>query len=256
MDFDPAKLAEFTGRMVAGEPVGFPGLDLHACDISGRRFVFAVDMKRDPIQRALREGKFYEEEELSLVKSIFPFGGTFVDIGANVGNHSLYVASFLTAAKVIPFEPNPKALKLLLANIAMNGLTDRFDLSHLGQGVARSPGTGFGIEDRNRNLGAARMRAGEGEIRVTTGDIALVNDAPDFIKIDVEGMEIDVLCGLRETIARCQPALLVEVDRDNDTAFHALLDEIGYCVVQTLQHYRQNKNYVVKPRPDDAAGQG
>ncbi|OIQ32100.1 MAG: methyltransferase [Alphaproteobacteria bacterium MedPE-SWcel] len=254
MEFDPEKLAEFTGRMIAGDPVGFPGVDLHASDISGRRFVFAVDLKRDPIQRAHRDGKFYEEEELAAVKSIFPFGGTFVDIGANIGNHSLYVASFLAARKVIPFEPNPKALKLLFANIAMNGLTDRFDLSHLGQGVAGNPGVGFGIEDRNRNIGAARMMPGEGEIQVTTGDIALANDDPDFIKIDVEGMEIEVLSGLRDTLARCRPALLVEVDRENDTAFHALLDEIGYAVVDTLQRYRQNKNYIVKPRPDGAAG--
>ena len=41
-------------------------------------------------------------------------GATFVDIGANVGNHSLFAATFLNAARVVPVEPNPRCLRLML----------------------------------------------------------------------------------------------------------------------------------------------
>jgi len=247
-------LPEFIARLSSGQSVGFSDVDLYTSEIFGRRMVFSVDMKRDPIQRSHREGHFYEEEELSVIKALFPFGGTFVDIGANIGNHGLFAAAFLSAARVIPFEPNPKALKLLLANISANGLVAKYDLSHLGKGLGAAPSAGFGMEARDRNLGAAKMLPDEGDIEITTGDLALEGDQPDFIKIDVEGMEIQVLSGLRDTIRRCRPALLVEVDRENDDDFHALIAEMGYGVVDTLQRYNRNKNYVIKPLPTDAEG--
>jgi Met-10+ like-protein len=54
------------------------------------------------------KGVFYEREELEIIATHFK-GGTFVDIGANVGNHSIFAAKFLGASKVIAFEPNPTA---------------------------------------------------------------------------------------------------------------------------------------------------
>ncbi|ABF63977.1 Methyltransferase FkbM [Ruegeria sp. TM1040] len=252
MLFDPSKLPDIVARISSGQSVGFADVSLYTSEIHGRRMVFSVDMQRDPIQRSHREGHFYEEEELSVIKSLFPLGGTFVDIGANVGNHGLYAAAFLSAARVIPFEPNPKALKLLLANISANGLAPKYDLSHLGKGLGDAPRAGFGMEARDRNLGAAKMLAGEGDIEITTGDLALQDEQVDFIKIDVEGMEILVLSGLQDTIKRCRPALLVEVDRENDAAFHALIEQMGYGVFDTLQRYNRNKNYVIKPLQLDA----
>ena len=254
MLFDPDHLAEFLRRVASGQSVGFGGVDLYTSEIHGRRMVFSVEMQRDPIQRSHREGRFYEEEELAVIKSLFPLGGTFVDIGANVGNHGLYAAVFLSAGKVIPFEPNPRAYKLLLSNIAANGLVARFDLSHIGKGLGAAPQGSFGMEDRDRNLGAAKMLPGAGDIEVTTGDLALADSSPDFIKIDVEGMEIDVLSGLKAVISRCRPALLVEVDRDNDDAFHALVEDLGYVIADTLQRYNRNKNYVITPRQTGADG--
>jgi len=249
--FDPLQLREFIDRISSGKSVGFPEVSLYTSEIHGQRMVFAVDMQRDPIQRSHREGRFYEEEELAVIKSLFPLGGTFVDIGSNVGNHGLYAAVFLSAARVIPFEPNPKALKLLLANISANGLATKYDMSHLGKGLGAEPRVGFGMELRDRNLGAAKMLPGEGDIEITTGDLALKNDHPDFIKIDVEGMEIQVLSGLQDTISRCQPALLVEVDQENDDAFHTLIARMGYGICDTLQRYKTNKNYVIKPIQTD-----
>lgn len=54
---------------------------------------------------------------------------------------------------------------------------------------------------------------------------------PSLIKIDVEGMEADVIRGARETIARHSPVLYLENNGDNSTAIAPVLDEIGYRVL-------------------------
>lgn len=249
---DPARVAKGLRR---GWPVQFTGLDITHCRILGRNFCFATDMEHDPIQRNHRRGQFYEMAELEQIKSLFPFNGTFVDIGANVGNHSLFVAGFMQPARVVPFEPNPQAYKLLLANIALNGLRECFDFRGIGFGVADQAQTGFGMEDRSRNLGAAKMLAGQGDIATVQGDEALADLNPDMIKIDTEGMELLVLRGLEGTLERCAPLVLVEVDNENEAAFLAWMAQVGYEPIKKMQRYRLNKNYLIRRAKKGAAGE-
>lgn len=227
--------------------VWFRDVDITAGRHEGKRVLFATDKEADPIQRANRNASFYEAEELGLLKDHVKKGATFVDIGANVGNHTLYAAMFLGAKRVIPVEPNPLALRLLLINVMMNGVEDRVVTAGLGLGLADHDAEGFGMEARIKNLGAAKMRAGEGDIAVTTGDALLAKEKPDFIKIDVEGMEMLALAGLEKTIASCRPKMLIEVDRDNYDAFEAWRAAAGYEVAETIQRYATNKNFLVMP---------
>ncbi len=225
----------------------FTDIDVVSCLIDGRRMLFAVDMENDPIQRNHRRGQFYELKELRLISRWFPKGGVFVDIGANVGNHSLFVARFLQPAAVIPFEPNPLAYKLLRANVSLNGWGDVFDLCHLGLGVSSHAAQGYAMEKRARNLGGAKMLEGEGEIEVRSGDQMLQGVAPSMIKIDVEGMEMDVLAGPEKTIVTFMPPMMVEVDDDNAEAFNSWAIEHGYKIQRRLRHYKTNENFFVVP---------
>lgn len=234
---------------IAPEPVIFSGVDVVSCSIEGKQMLFAVDMENDPVQRNHRLGRFYEPKELRLISRWFPKGGVFVDIGANVGNHSLYVARFLQPAAVIPFEPNPLAFKLLRANVHLNGFTDLFDLRHLGLGVSSKAASGYAMQKREKNLGGAKMLEGEGDIDVRPGDALLRGVAPAMIKIDVEGMEMDVLEGLETTIATHKPPLMVEVDEENADSFEAWVAEQGYKIQRRLRHYKTNENYFVVPLP-------
>lgn len=247
-DLDAARAA-----LAGGAPCVFGGTDVVACTIAGRPFRFAVDMERDPIQRHHRTGQFYEARELDLIKRVFPFGGTYVDIGANIGNHALYVAGFLSPAKVIPFEPNVAAYKLLLANVALNGFAPVFDLSWIGLGLSDGPGAGFAMEPRNRNLGAARMLPGQGDLQVIAGDQALADVTPDFIKIDVEGMELPVLKGLEATIARAAPWMLVEVEQKNDVGFAEWVARMGYVIDTEIKRFDAGGNYLIRPRSKKGA---
>jgi len=227
--------------------VWFRDVDITAGRHEGRRVLFATDKEADPIQRAHRNASFYEIEELALLRAHVKPGACFVDIGANVGNHTLYAAMFLDAARIIPVEPNPLALRLLLLNVMLNGVDDRVVKTGLGFGLSDSAAEGFGMEARTKNLGAARMQAGQGDLRVVTGDALLEGESPDFIKIDVEGMEMLALGGLSGTIARTRPRMLIEVDQQNYDAFEDWRVAAGYEVVETIQRYPTNKNFLIAP---------
>ena len=235
-------------RLRLGRPILSHGVDIVHTRVRDQDVRFCVNMENDPIQRNHRKGRFYEMKELSEISEIFPKKGTFVDIGANVGNHSLFAALFFGAGRLVPFEPNQRAYELLIANIQVNGLAGITDLTKLGVGIGKTHDTGFAMEDRERNLGGAKMLAGEGEIEVFSGDELLEGEVPAMIKIDVEGMELEALAGLENTVGTHKPMLLVEVDNENEDAFLTWADTQNYIVLKTYQRYRLNKNHLIVPK--------
>lgn len=231
----------------AGKPYASPAVTLTHCRIRGRAVTFCTDMENDPIQRKNRAGAFYETSDLYLLDDHFPQGGTFVDIGANIGNHSLYFALILGAGRVIPFEPNPLCYRLLIQNVLVNRCLDRFDLGRLGVGLADVQADGYGMETRAHNLGAAALLPDQGAIAVHRGDEMLRDADPDLIKIDVEGMELAVLDGLSALLARRRPKLFVEVGHDNDAGFRDWTAHAGYRVLLERRRYRRATNYLIGP---------
>ena len=241
---DNFSLEGVRARIAAAASVTLSGVSNTRTVVQGQDLLFATSMDRDPIQRAHREGRFYEEVEVSVMNRVLPFGGSFVDIGANIGNHGLYAAIFLHA-RVVPFEPNPPACKLLIANFLMNGLEGQFDLSHLGLGLSDAATGGYAMQARDSNLGGAKMLPGERTLEVRRGDDLLGDVTPDLIKIDVESMELAVLAGLSATIARSRPWLQVEVDLENEAAFLDWVTAHAYAVDLVHRRNRANKNYVL-----------
>lgn len=239
------RIKRMVKRLSLGRPVESVKLRLIHTRVLDEPVTFCVNMKNDPVQRNHRRGQFYEMSELTRLRTIFPEGGVFADIGANVGNHTLFAAKYLKAAKVIPFEPNPKAFELLIQNVLVNGMGDVVDLTKIGVGVSDAHSGGFAMQDRERNLGGAKMLEGAGDLEVFPGHELLADVTPDFIKIDVEGMEMKVLCGLEPVLARCRPILMVEVDNTAEAEFMRWVESQGYGVLSTHQRYRLNKNHLI-----------
>lgn len=221
--------------------------------------LFTVNNDQDRIHINHLKGRFYEHNQLAVMKGYFPEGGTFMDVGANIGNHMLYMLLLGGAARVLPVEPNPKAISLLVSNIILNGLTDRVDFSTLGCGLDAEDGDGLAIHSPRDNLGWAKLKPvgearGDGTaVPVRRGDALVGETHVDFIKIDVEGMEIGALKGLEQTILRCRPHLFVELENVNREPFFAMMSAWGYEVAEDFKANNINQNLLLRPLP---AGEG
>ena len=171
-------------------------------------------------------------------------GGTFVDVGANVGNHTLYFALVKNASKVISFEPNPPAFKACQYSVLLNQLGHRVSVQNFGlSDIDEKAAVQWSGE---RNLGATKLAPGAGELVLKNGDNVLAGELPSLIKIDVETLEMKVLAGLKETISRCRPVIFVEVDPVNEHAFQSYLEAHNYSIRETIPA-AGNTNYLCGP---------
>jgi len=211
-----------------------------------RAIRFFVQNPNDVIQKQHLQGAFYEYEELSIIEHHFPKGGSLLDIGANVGNHTVFVGKFLEPSKITVIEPNPPAIRILETNIGINGLSGIVDTSHLGIGLGSESGTATAVFGQN-NLGGSHMVLGDGDIPIRVGDAVLQGESYDFIKIDTESMEMDVLNGLEGLIERCKPLIFAEVDKQNAAAFNQWCEARGYKVLDRYRRYQHNENFLVGP---------
>jgi FkbM family methyltransferase len=224
--------------------------------IWGQKIFFTVPNPRDSIQKKHFRGSFYELEELEIIRTYLPPDAVYMDIGANVGNHSLFALKFLRAKQSILFEPNPDVVPILLSNMMLNDLIDKCDTSFLGMGLSDKAADGLEMFiGKPTNLGGGRMvtPAEGGTLKVIRGDDALAGRKVDFIKMDVEGMEMQVLEGLSETIAQYRPTMFIEVDRVNAQAFTDWTERFGYRAKASYKRYRSNENFLIVPKRVRAA---
>ena len=205
---------------------------------------------RDLIQATHLQGAFFEDSSLQKLKKLLNRPNpTIVEVGANIGNHVVWYARHLDPARIYPVEPNPEALTLLEQNIEANGISDRIDRRGLGLGAGRGEGRFTAVTDNADNLGATRLVAAEeGGIETRSLDALLGEDRVDFIKIDAEGMEMDVLDGAADLIARDKPLIWIEVLRPNMMAFvQGWCRKANYRVVDSTA-YLNTVDYFAMPR--------
>ena len=217
--------------------------------ISGKKIRFCVNNRADWIQKHHYEGRFYEIEELEMMSKYFSKRTRYLDVGANVGNHIVYLCTFSRPRETVAIEPNPAAIDLLKLNLKYNKLVDVVNTSYLGQGLSDVESNGV-LTVPGDNLGAARFveidKEQEG-IKITTGDKLFANKDFDFIKIDVEGMEIRVLNGMSALIGRCRPTLFIEVDNENAQTFDEWCAGNNYRITKRFRRYTTNENLLVVP---------
>lgn len=197
------------------------------------------------IEREQTRGLFFEAMELEELRKVVPPGARIVDVGANTGNHTVFFAGPMQAASVIPFEPLPDAGRALCAAVARNALQN-VDLSWLGKAVSARPGRASPVFSGRGGLGATSLAPDpSGEIDVVTLD-SMISGHVDLLKIDVEGMEMDVLAGASEIIARSRPLIFVEIANRNTGALMNWLQSAGYRVSRIFTD-KGHANYLLAP---------
>lgn len=169
---------------------------------------------RDFVSRHIYMTGDYETTTTRLFGSVLNNGDLVVDVGANIGYFTL-VASHLVGqgGKVLSFEASWHIFEKAKANLEINSVGN-VQLRH--QAISDGPGEvtlHLGDED---HLGVSSMRSIGTSREETVSKIALddavgPDENPRLIKVDVEGAEHLVLAGMRETIRRCKPYLIIEL---------------------------------------------
>lgn len=221
-----------------GQPVGaassatVPTMNVTRIHAFQQDIAFHLPKPSDHIQKIIRgTKKFYEQSMLAEIGPLLPDSPTVVDVGANIGNHALFFAK-VTGAKVLAFEPNPEAYSILEANVALNQLTEEIDLHKIGVGSGEGRGEINNVSDIN--LGMAKVVSAEGgSVEIRSLDDVLGSQHVDLIKIDVEGMECEVLKGARGVLERCKPLVIAEAATLEElSGIEHLLRPLGYRKVQ------------------------
>ncbi len=239
--------ARLRGMTMGWRPLGDDAL--HGTIVEGAHdgvpIRFFVENDFDAVQHSHRQGRFYEQEELAIIASGWRMGrarGAFVDVGANVGNHALYALLVLGTERVVAFEPQAEALRLLRINALLNGCDEALTIHPLG--LSDKAGRAE-VATVHNNLGASRLSASAaGPVALARGDDLLAGQDIALVKIDTEGYELPVLRGLSATIAHSRPPLFVEVELENIAAFEQFCAENGYKVTERFQRYPTSVNYL------------
>jgi len=198
-----------------------------------------VDESDHIISCIRRTETFYEIELLNYLLVRGPLGGVYIDVGANIGNHSIFFAKFL-ADHVVCVEPSDKIRQILERNLEANHIIN-YSLADCALGAA--PAQGRLQYPDNNNIGMTKVvQAGpvveeNAElVRICALDglmealqPGLRNSRISLVKIDVEGMELDVLQGAHSILAQHKPQLILEAatEYDQDRLF-SYLKPFGY----------------------------
>jgi len=165
----------------------------------------------------------YETSTVTLLGKILNNGDTVIDVGANIGYISLVCAKSVgVKGKVYSFEPDPKNFGYLSENIALN---ESNNIQSYQLALSNKIGTLKLFHSKiDHNAGAHSMVYNE---RVVSNDYVEIKAFKfdeseiqsqlikiDLIKIDVEGVEMDVLEGMHNTIQKFKPILLIEISAE------------------------------------------
>ena len=194
----------------------------------GQEVILMLSDTDEHLSGIIRSHKnFYELQMLDDIRKRVPPSGVFVDCGANIGNHGVYFGVICKASKVYAFEPVKETYNILLKNISLNKLECTINDYSIALGKENTNGKLI-VRDAN-NLGTSTIQeCPEGDIVIRKLDDIVFADNDrglkgiDLVKIDVEGMELDVLRGAKKVINKFRPLLYVEIQTDEE--FRAILD--------------------------------
>lgn len=195
--------------------------------------------------------------EVRVFQSLVEANSNIIEVGSNIGLHSVPLAKFIPQGKLFCFEPQRIIFQQLCCNLALNNLINVYPYQ---LGVSDNNGR-IEIQSTNYdtvwNYGNFSINDGfsnefdfQGEISIEQVDIiSLDNFAPiqqleqlALLKIDAEGVDVQVLKGASKTIERLQPVIFIEVNiayPESNEAIIAYLHKLNYQLYWLASHRQQ-----------------
>jgi FkbM family methyltransferase len=191
------------------------------------------------------------------------------DIGACVGTYSCFIANALTSGRVIAFEPNPRNRTRLMENLQLTNDAHRWDISPVALYndtsekylVSEFVEVGSGHHYLTAKSDVDNIDS-ENKILIETQKADdLINQgypAPDVIKIDVQGAEMPVLKGMKQTLAKTD-TIFIEIHTEKCRRYNSsvadiksLLQELGYELTKLAEPTTRRTGvcYICARRPE------
>lgn len=201
--------------------------------------------RTDLIQNEIARTKdFFEKEILEsiLKKALEKHNkGVFLDIGSNIGNHTLFMFQKNLVTFAYCFEPVQDTFRILEKNISINNLQDKVKLFNVG--VGESQGKAQIACYTTNNTGMTQLKiSNDGNIPIIAIDDIKFEQNISCIKIDVEGFELNVIKGMLNTIKKYRPVLFIEI---RDQFFNEILknlQSLGYEFLRLEENSSCNVN--------------
>ncbi len=199
------------------------------------------------VGKAIEKYGEFSALEMSLLSQLCRPGDTVIEVGANIGSHTVGLAKRVgPTGRVLAFEPQRLLFQTLCANIALNSLVN---VECYWAAVSSKPGTITVPEpdptEEDNFAGISMLGADEGlQVDCLVLDRFLSLPRVKMLKVDVEGMEADVLRGGEQLIGRHKPIIYVENDRiDSSEALIRLIDSMGYRMYWHLPPLFNPRNF-------------
>lgn len=200
------------------------------------------------IGKALELYGEYCEHEIHLFRKLIKPSDVVWEIGANTGSQSVALAHMVPQGKFVGFEPQNELFKIFVTNLTLNNCENAIPLNlALGeeQGVIMLPAVNY---HKPNNFGGVSLlvksESSDVVVEIRPIDKLTWLPQPDFIKIDVEGMEAMVLRGGAATINKNKPIIYIENDRaEKSPELISILWDFGYDCYWHITPYFNSENY-------------
>lgn len=190
----------------------------------------------DPIGACLTHYGEWAQQEMDFLASVLKPDSLVIDVGANIGTHTLFFSHHCKDGSVLAFEPQQYIYNLLVTNVTIN---NRYNVVPIRAGVS----------DKDSKIQMMNISPFEGNKKINYGEFKINNEAHagmytdivkldnyidcltrvDLIKVDVEGMEIQVLEGAKKLLKKFKPLLYLEFSEKNgNPALIKKLQSLGY----------------------------
>jgi FkbM family methyltransferase len=211
----PSRLRLAMKRYINADLPIWAKLGTRVGQLNGTPYQLELNMRHWHQRWTYIKGHYPEPHVTQLLSEVLKKDSVYIDIGANIGVHCVYAASFLASASQIwAIEPNPHSFSRLKANAELNQLSE-MNLHQLALGNQNGTVRLENCDDENVGT-TLRHNAAEGcETPIRKGDelfAAIPASAQGICKIDVEGFELEVLRGMQQFIhEHPQMSYVVEV---------------------------------------------
>lgn len=199
-----------------------------------------IALKKILYKSQIRRGAFVSpEQEFELVKEYIRPGDVVLDIGANIGHYTLKFAELVgREGRVFAFEPIHATFSLLTENVAYAGFDS---VTLINAAVSdRTAALSMSVQDNNYYTAAIVDDGDEKIFCFNLMDLCASLDI-DFIKIDAEGQDKNILNASLPLIKRCKPVIMAELVPDDVADF---LAEANYEVRRVAGSH----NIIMTPR--------